>query len=108
MIDMSDMKKRKRVFHVNILKVWNTPTTMYLMADEVEVEEEIPSWKEDVEEPQINRNLTPKQSRELNELRAEFEDIMSNLNKLVEYKVEIGVVRPSYRHITYLMLIRTS
>ena len=96
-IDMSDKKKRKRVFNVNMLRAWNTPTTMCLMADEVEAEEEIPSWKEDVEEPQINENLTPKQSRDLNELRAEFEDVMSNLpgvTKLVEHKVETGVVRP--------------
>ena len=96
-IDMSNKKKRKHVFHVNMLKAWNTPTTMCLMAEEVEAEEEIPSWKVDVEEPQINENLTPKQSRELNELRAEFEDVMSNLpgvTKLVEHKVETGVARP--------------
>ena len=80
-----------------MLKAWNTPTTMCLMADEVEAEEEIPLWREDVEEPQINEYLMPKQSRELNELRAEFEDIMSNLpgvTKLVEHKVETGVARP--------------
>ena len=45
-IDMCDKKMRKRVFHVNMLKAWNTPTSMCLMAEEVKAEEEIPSCKE--------------------------------------------------------------
>eukprot|EP00731_Ephydatia_muelleri_P034653 Em0070g9a len=35
-IDMSDKKKRQRIFHVNMLKGWNTPTTVCLAAEEME------------------------------------------------------------------------
>ena len=68
-IDMSDKKKRQRIFHVNMLKGWNTPTTMCLAAEEMEDGEEIPLWKEESEEPKINEKLTQKQKKELDALR---------------------------------------
>ena len=71
-IDMSDKKKRQRIFHVNMLKGWNTPTTVCLAAEEMEDGEEIPLWKEESEEPKINEKLTQKQKKELDALRTEL------------------------------------
>ena len=90
---MSD-KKRQRVFHVNILKGWNTPTTVCLTAEEMENEEEIPLWREESEEPKINEQLTQKQRCELDALRA---NVMSNLPDkmvLVEHRFETGDAKP--------------
>ena len=94
---MSDRKKRQRIFHVNMLKGWNTPTTMCLAAEETEEGEEIPLWKEDIGEPKINERLTPKQRGQLDVLRAEFKDVMSDLpgkTELVEHRIEAGEAKP--------------
>ena len=96
-IDMSDKKKRQRIFHVNMLKGWNTPTTMCLSAEEMEDGEEIPLWKEESEEPKINEKLTQKQKKELDALRTEFGDVMSDLpgkTEMVEHRIETGDAKP--------------
>ena len=43
-VNMHDKRKKKRIFHVNMLKEWNMPTTVCLWTEEVneEGEEEIP------------------------------------------------------------------
>ena len=96
-IDMSDKKKRQRIFHVNMLKGWNTPTTMCLAAEEMEDGEEIPLWKEESEEPKINEKLTQKQKKELDALRTEFGNVMSDLpgkTEMVEHRIETGDAKP--------------
>eukprot|EP00731_Ephydatia_muelleri_P026442 Em0018g542a len=96
-IDMSDRKKWQRIFYVNMLKGWNTPTTMCLAAKETEEGEEIQLWKDDIGEPKINERLTPKQRGQLNVLRAEFTDVMSDLPgkaELVEHRIETGDAKP--------------
>ena len=96
-IDMSDKKKRQRIFHVNMLKGWNTPTTVCLAAEEMEDGEEIPLWKEESEEPKINEKLTQKQKKELDALRTEFGDVMSDLpgkTEIVEHRIETGDAKP--------------
>ena len=94
---MSDRKKWQRIFCVNMLKGWNTPTTMCLAAKETEEGEEIQLWKDDTGEPKINERLTPKQRGQLNVLRAEFTDVMSDLPgkaELVEHRIETGDAKP--------------
>ena len=66
--------------------------------------EEIPLWKEESEEPKINEKLTQKQKKELDALRTEFGDVMSNLpgkTELVEHRIETGDAKsvrlPPYR-----------
>ncbi|KAL5506395.1 hypothetical protein EMCRGX_G008021 [Ephydatia muelleri] len=97
-IDMSDKKKRQRIFHVNMLKGWNTPTTVCLAAEEMEDGEEIPLWKEESEEPKINEKLTQKQKKELDALRTEFGDVMSDLPGKTEMhggtQIETGDAKP--------------
>ena len=40
-IDMVGKKKRKRIFHVNMLQKWNTPTSMAFLAKEEESPEAV-------------------------------------------------------------------
>ena len=44
-------KRKKRIFHVNMLKEWNMPTTVCLWTEEMneEGEEEIPLWERNKE-----------------------------------------------------------
>ena len=46
MVDMVDRRKRRRIFHVNMLCKWNVPTsTNYFAEGGVEgEEEEVPTW----------------------------------------------------------------
>lgn len=44
LIDMHDHQKRRRNFHVNLLKKWETPVVECCMAEEVE-EEDFPDWR---------------------------------------------------------------
>ena len=44
LIDMHDHQKRKRVYHVNLLKKWETPVSS-CMAQEVDDEEDLPDWR---------------------------------------------------------------
>lgn len=45
-VDMFDKHKRKRVFHVNMLRKWNTPTQLSMWTDEGDPDEhdELPLW----------------------------------------------------------------
>lgn len=49
-IDMYDRQKCRRVFHINMLRKWNTPTTPDLWVDEKSDEtdntDDIVQWKE--------------------------------------------------------------
>ena len=59
--------------------------------------EEIPLWKEELEEPKINEKLTQKQKKELDALRTKFGDVMSDLpgkTEMVEHRIETGDAKP--------------
>ena len=44
LIEMTGRRKRRNVFHINMLKRWNTPLSSgYLVAETAEVEEELES-----------------------------------------------------------------
>ena len=50
-VNMPEKSKKRRIFHVNMLKEWNIPTTVYLWMDEVneEGEEEVLLWERNKE-----------------------------------------------------------
>ena len=49
-IDMHDKRKRKRIFHVNMLRKWydDPPKDTYADVDDTEFEELTSSWKENM------------------------------------------------------------
>ena len=44
-VDMADRRKRKCIFHVNMLKQWHTPTHTNYLVEEVEDEEDVPVYQ---------------------------------------------------------------
>ena len=83
-VDMFDHKKRKRMFHVNMLKKWNIPTLALWTESKNgtdETEDDLPSWKDDTdpkEAPKMGPQLANEQRSELQELLDKFLDILSN------------------------------
>ena len=76
LIDMRGRRKRKRIFHVNMLRKWHTPASVSYLCDEIPDEsEEIPDWKDDdVGEMIVGDQLTKEQKSQLGEsvMRARF------------------------------------
>ena len=83
-VDMADKKKRRRVLHVNMLRKWNSPTSMSLWTDGgsiTENEDELPLWgdaNKEKEGPVINSQLSPEQQAELQSLLSNYADVLSN------------------------------
>ena len=82
-VDMYDKRKQCRIFHVNMLRKWHTPTALSLWADEaMETEaDEIPLWKEAQEMQEglsLSDHLTSHQRDELQSLLKEFRHVLQN------------------------------
>eukprot|EP00731_Ephydatia_muelleri_P016412 Em0009g836a len=106
-VDMSDKKKRKRIFHVNMLRAWHTPqVTQSLWAgNEEEVEDDTEGddlvvWNSDAEASKqlmINEQLEDSQKIELLALLKEFDDVLQNTpgkTNLVEYRIHTDSAPP--------------
>eukprot|EP00731_Ephydatia_muelleri_P008113 Em0004g451a len=105
-VDMSDKKKRKRIFHVNMLRAWHTPqVTQSLWAgNEEEVDDtegdDLVVWNSDAEASKqlmINEQLEDSQKIELLALLKEFDDVLQNTpgkTNLVEYRIHTDSAPP--------------
>ncbi len=60
LIDMLGQKKRKRVFHVNMLRKWRIPSSANYLCNEVSGDtEEVPSWNNgDAGDEKFGEHLT--------------------------------------------------
>ena len=70
-IEMSHRRKKRQIYHVNLLKKWETPSVLGLMVQEVDEEEfsEVPDWKgEEGVHPDIGTHLASCQRTELIDL----------------------------------------
>ena len=79
-IYMPDKRKRKKIFHINMLKKWYVPeATCFLTAEEIESEDDfMPMWQgESGTTPLISTQLTMNQKVRLTELFTDFETVMS-------------------------------
>jgi len=81
---MPDKRKRKAIFHINMLKKWHQPHTTCLWADGVdsEKEDDMPSWRgENGKSPSVGTQLTEQQKGQLLELLSEFKrEVWQNLH----------------------------
>jgi len=97
---MHDRQKRKRVFHINMLRKWHVPTSVGYLAQEVadhEMEEEVPTWDGGCGQPKVGSQLDEKQRRELSDLLAEFGGVMQRYpgqTSLIEYGIQTGEAQP--------------
>ena len=104
-VDMFDHKKRRRVFHINMLRKWNTPTVQNLWAEEEterggDTTDDIPLWKDSedsMKEVVLDEQLNEEQQQDLCQLTAEFTEVMSNTpgkTDVIEHDIETGTARP--------------
>ena len=103
LVDMHDRQKRKRVFHVNMLrafKVHQTTTSNYFVDNTADDEdEEIIFWKEGDQEdqPTISDQLNKEQKEELNRILMESKKVFQNRpghTQLGEHEINTGAARP--------------
>ncbi len=79
LVDMHNKHKRKRIFHVNMLRKWYVPTTTSYWAEELEEDgnDEVPEWRGGAESPEpqavMGEQLTDDQRGELEELLKSFQ-----------------------------------
>ena len=76
LVELHDRQKQKRIYHINLLKKWETPITdCYAAEESAEGEEEdIPDWRpqQGSDKPNIGQQLTEQQREEMEELISEF------------------------------------
>ena len=115
LIDMHDRRKRKRVFHINMLREFlsnsSAACTSYWSGNlDVDEDDEIPVWNGSradngaEDSPQFGLHLTKAQRDEVDALLCELSAVMSNtpwITHLTEHRIETGSARsvrlPPYR-----------
>ena len=68
---MTDHRKQKRVFHINMLRLWHLPSVVSILAEEVQEEvDDVISWDDHggEETPVVSDHLSTTQRKELDEL----------------------------------------
>ena len=102
-VDMHDKKKRRRIFHINMLKPWYTPENVTYSMTEVDNDED--DSAEDIQQPfedseeklYINKELPAGQQEQMKELLDEYRDVLSSIpgkTELVKHKIEVGDAKP--------------
>ena len=82
-VDMHDHRKRKHVFHINMLKKWYPVTQSQVVnlaeqVDECSLDEDFPSWQPTLGTPLFGKQLTTSQQNDLSNLITEFKDVFSS------------------------------
>ena len=101
--DMYDRRKRKRIFHVNMLRKFHLPKVSeanYFVEeinDDVR-EEEIPVWNENPEgQPLVGAQLDISQKEQLSDVIKQFADVLQNVpgrTNLTVHHIETGSALP--------------
>lgn len=96
-VDMTDRKKRKRTFHVNALKLWNSPVPAVLYAAECSDVEPL-TWNEAAPETETDlSHLSSTQQEDLAKLKEQFADVISDvpgITTMIEHRIETGDANP--------------
>ena len=102
-VDMFDKKKRRRIFHINMLRKWHTPSAASLLVEDLsaDMQDEIPLWREDPDseedKPVINDQLDETHREQLQNLLDHFQDVLSNepgKTTIAEHNIETGNANP--------------
>ena len=105
-IKMTDRKKQKRIFHVNMLRKWYTPGTEALFAREMEPDQpddtvdDVHGWPtsdDSGDSPQIGQQLSPEQLNEMQATLTEFAEVLSSKpgrTTVTEHKIAVGEAKP--------------
>ena len=104
-IDMHDRRKRKRIFHVNMLRKWhdnkqNSGTVMYADVDDTQFDELTSSWKGNTSGKHvipIGEKLSEEQCSEIKKVVTEFADVFKDTpgrTSVVEHHIPTGNAKP--------------
>ena len=99
-VDMADRRKRRRTFHVNMLRKWNEPvSTSYFAEGGLEREEdEVLTWDGGAEgEYTVGGELSPEQREELEAVLRKHQDTLTKvpgLTNLTSHVIETGDASP--------------
>ena len=103
LIDMHDRRKRKRVFHVNMLRAFQVRSASeanYFSESVVEErEDDVLFWKDGApdDQPVVGAQLEVGQKEELAKFLAEFDLVLQNKpgrTQLAEHRIDTGSARP--------------
>ena len=102
-INMFDHVKKKRILHVNMLKLWHPPATLNLWNEEVGEVEDVLLWRDQPgdaptsREAIISDQLTEGQHQRLAALLLEYREVMCSdpgRTTLVEHHIDTGRANP--------------
>ena len=109
-VDMHDRRKRKRIFHINMLRPWRTRSESgYLAQESIDTEfEDVPVWSEasdsEVEKCVFGEQLSEQQHDEFSKLLHRYSSVTKDVpgkTMLVEHHIRTGEARsirlPPYR-----------
>ena len=112
-VHMPHKRKRKTIFHVNMLKRWYQPEATCMWAAEVDPEEEedVPSWRgERGESSSVGTQLTEQQEQQLFELLSEFKSVISGecgRTSICQHHIQtVGGLKCVNIHTVYLKCIK--
>ena len=102
MVDMHDRRKRKRIFHINMLREFHIPKVFdNCWTEEVSREgqdDDIPVWNECPHgQPTMGKELDKAQHEQLQALFEEFADVLKDRpgkTELVEHRIETAAANP--------------
>ena len=106
LVDMHDRRKRRRVFHVNMLKAFQVRRPVessYWVEDITDCDDpeddfDVPVWNETLDEqPTIGEQLNEQQQKELWKMLKEFNDVLQNepgRTALAEHHIDTGTATP--------------
>ena len=104
MVDIHDHRKRRRVFHVNMLKefqIHSVTESSYFVTDSGgdDEDEDLLFWLDGTPEdkPLIGQELTSGQVEQLHQILSEFSQVLQNQpgrTGLAEHKIDTGTARP--------------
>ena len=86
-VEMADRRRKKRIFHINMLRQWHPPSAVSLLAEKVVVpedetmEDEVLLWdcgKEPDKTPIISSNLSTGEREQMEDLLHQFRDVLQN------------------------------
>ena len=105
-VDMFDHAKRKRVFHVNMLRKWHSPAAVNLWAEGDATSpdpDEIVLWKDDPvpQELSVSEKLSRSQLEELQSLLGEYQDVLRGTpgkTTMAEHAIDTGDSQPVRLH----------
>jgi transposase InsO family protein len=77
-IEMPHRRKKRQIYHTNLLKKWEPPSVLCSMASEVDDEEDdFPDWREvETSQPTFGSQLTDTQRNDLTKVLDDFKDVL--------------------------------